>query len=219
MKYVMFGFACLVLFFTFVFASSYYKGQQSEKYGFMAQKNAELFVRPHSQTLGSDDAKVYLVEFMDPACETCAAFSPLVEQIMAANPGKIKLVLRYAPFHDGADYFVKILEAAKKQGKYWETLNVMYKSQPYWASHSNPQPQRIWQFLPQAGLDIEQIKKDMNDPAIAKLIAQDIADAKTLNVRKTPGYFVNGKPLQTFGYRQLRYLVQSEIRIKYPQKN
>ncbi|MBE9520176.1 MAG: thioredoxin domain-containing protein, partial [Proteobacteria bacterium] len=127
-----------------------------------------------------------------------------------------KLVLRYAPFHDGADSFVKILEAAKKQGKYWETLDVMYKSQPYWASHSNPQPQRIWQFLPQAGLDIERIKKDMNDPAIAKLIAQDIADAKTLNVRKTPGYFVNGKPLQTFGYRQLRYLIESEIRIKYP---
>jgi len=216
MKYVMFGFSCLVLFFVFVFASSYYKAQQVEKYGFMAKENAATFVRDHSQTLGSDDAKVYLVEFMDPACETCAAFSPFVKQIMAANPGRIKLVLRYAPFHDGADYFVKILEAAKKQGKYWETLDVMYKSQPYWASHSNPQPQRIWQFLPKAGLDIAQIKKDMNDPAIVKLIEQDLADAKALNVRKTPGFFANGKPLQTFGYRQLQQFIQSEITASYP---
>ncbi|MGB6971395.1 MAG: thioredoxin domain-containing protein, partial [Desulfobulbales bacterium] len=177
---------------------------------------AELFVRDHSQTYGSDDAKVYLIEFMDPACETCAAFAPFVKKIMAANPGKIKLVLRYAPFHDGADYFVKILEAAKKQGKYWETLDVMYKSQPYWANHSNPQPQRIWQFLPQAGVDVQQIRKDMNDPAIVKLINQDLADAKTLNVRKTPGYFANGKPLQTFGSRQLLDLVQSEIKANYP---
>jgi len=215
-QHVMFGITCLVLIFAFVFASSYYEGKQAEKFGFMAEENAAIFVRDHSQTLGNDDAKVYLVEFMDPACETCAAFSPLVKQIMAAYPGKIKLVLRYAPFHDGSDYFVKILEAAKRQGKYWETLDVMYKSQPYWASHSNPQPQRIWRFLPQAGLDIEQIRKDMNDPAIAKIIAQDIADAKTLNVRKTPGYFVNGKPLQTFGSRQLQYLVQSEIRANYP---
>ena len=215
MKYVMVGLSCIALFFLFVFASSYYKGQQVEKYGFMVSENAEVFIRDHSQLFGSDDAKVYLVEFMDPACETCAAFSPIVKQMMAANPGKIKLVIRYAPFHDGADYFVKILEAAKKQGKYWETLEVMYKSQPYWASHSNPQPQRIWQFLPEAGLDIEQIKKDMNDPAIAKLIAQDIADAKTLNVRKTPGYFVNGKPLQTFGSQQLYQLLQSEIRATY----
>nr|MBF0222796.1 thioredoxin domain-containing protein [Desulfobulbaceae bacterium] len=182
----------------------------------MAKENASTFIRDHSPTRGSDDAKVFLVEFMDPACETCAAFSPLVKQIMDANPGKIKLVLRYAPFHDGADSFVKILEAAKKQGKYWETLDVMFKSQPYWASHSNPQPQRLWQFLPKAGLDIEQIRKDMNDPAIAQIVEQDIADAKTLNVHKTPGYFVNGRPLQTFGFRQLQELVQSEIDANYP---
>ena len=215
-KYVLFGASCLILIVVFAFASSYYKGQQAEKFGFMAKENAATFVRDHSQTLGSDDAKVYLVEFMDPACETCAAFTPFVKQMMKANPGKIKLVLRYAPFHDGADYFVTILEAAKKQGKYWETLDVMYNSQPYWASHSNPQPQKIWNFLPAAGLDIEQIRKDMNDPAIAKLIEQDIADAKTLNVRKTPGFFVNGKPLQTFGYRQLQELVQSELSANYP---
>jgi protein-disulfide isomerase len=215
-KQMMFGLACLVLIFAFVFASSRYKEQQAEKIGFMAKENASLFVRDHSQTLGSDDAKVYLVEFMDPACETCAAFSPFVKRLMDANPGRIKLVLRYAPFHDGADYFVKILEAAKKQGKYWETLDVMYKSQRFWASHRNPQPQRIWEFLPQAGVDVERIKKDMNDPAIAKLIDQDIADAKTLNVRKTPGFFANGKPLQTFGYQQLQQLVQSELRANYP---
>lgn len=215
MKYVLFAIASLALILGFMFAGSYYKGQQAEKIGFMAKENASTFVRDHSQTLGSDDAKVYIVEFMDPACETCAAFSPFVKKMMADNPGKIKLVLRYAPFHDGADTFVKILEAAKKQGKYWETLNVMFKSQSQWASHSNPQPQKVWQFLPMVGLDIEQIKKDMNDPAIVELIAQDMADAKTLNVRKTPGFFVNGKPLQEFGYRQLQALVQSELRATY----
>jgi protein-disulfide isomerase len=214
--HIIFGLTVIVLIIAFVVGSSYYKGKQAERIGFMAQENAEVFVRDHSQTLGSDDAKVFLIEFMDPACETCAAFSPLVKKLVATNYGKIKLVLRYAPFHDGADYFVKILEAAKKQEKYWETLNVMYKSQPYWASHHNPQPQRIWQFLPQAGVDVERIRKDMNDPAIVKLIDQDLADAKTLNVRKTPGFFVNGKPLQTFGSKQLMQLVQSELRANYP---
>jgi protein-disulfide isomerase len=212
----MFGASVFVLIVVFVFGSSYYKGRQAEKIGFIAQEKAELFVREHSQTLGSHDAKVYLVEFMDPACETCAAFSPFVKQIIINNPGKIKLVLRYAPFHDGADYFVKILEAAKKQEKYWETLNVMYKSQPYWASHQNPQPQKIWQFLPKAGVDVAQIRKDMNDPAIVKIIDQDMADAKTLNVRKTPGFFVNGKPLQTFGSKPLLQLIQSELDENYP---
>jgi protein-disulfide isomerase len=214
--HIIFVLTVLVLIIAFMFGSSYYKGKQAEKIGFMAQKNALIFIRDHSQMVGSDDAKVYLIEFMDPACETCAAFSPFIKQIMDANPGKIKHVIRYAPFHHGADNFVKILEAAKKQGKYWETLDIMYKSQRYWASHSNPQPQKIWQFIPQAGVNVEQIRRDMNDPAIAKLIDQDLADAKTLNVRKTPGFFVNGKPLQTFGSRQLLQLVQDELLANYP---
>jgi len=195
----------------FVLGVNIYKSQQAKKYGFMAQENASTFIREYSQTLGSDDAKVYLVKFSDPACETCSAFHPFVKKLMADNQGKIKLVIRYAPFHDGADYFVKILEAAKRQGKFWETLDVMYKTQRYWASHHNPKPQLIWRFLPRVGLDLEKIRKDMNNPEIVGIINQDLADAKTLNVRKTPGFFVNGKPLSSFGYKQLKELVDSEI--------
>ncbi len=205
----------VLLIVVFVLGAYFYKKQQSNKLGFMARENAATFVREYSQTLGNDDAKVYIVEFLDPACETCSVFYPYVKRLMAANPGKIKLVIRYAPFHPGSDYFVKILEASRKQGKYWETLEVMYKTQSYWASHHKPKPELIWQFLPSAGLDLEQIRNDMNDPEIAKHIEQDLADAKTLNVRKTPEFFVNGKPLPSFGYNQLKELVETEIQANY----
>ena len=208
-------FSSVLLILLFVLGVHVYKSLLSEKIGFMARENASIFVREHSQTLGREDAKVYLVKFSDPACETCSAFHPFVKHLMAANPGKIKLVLRYAPFHDGAEYFVRILEAAKRQGKFWETLDIMYKTQPYWASHHNPQPQLIWKFLPNAGLDLDKIRKDMSDPEIEEIIKQDLADAKTLNVRKTPGFFVNGKPLASFGYNQLQSLVESEINNNY----
>ncbi|MCP3676215.1 MAG: thioredoxin domain-containing protein, partial [Deltaproteobacteria bacterium] len=110
---------------------------------------------------------------------------------------------------------VKMLEAARKQGKFWEALEIMFNSQPYWASHHNPQPQLLWQYLPQAGLNMEQIKIDMNDPEIERVIQQDLADAKTLNVRKTPEFFVNGRPLPSFGYNQLKELVEAELKANY----
>lgn len=205
----------LFLILLFVLGVYLYKDQKQKKYGFMAKENASTFVREHSQTLGSDDAKVYLVKFSDPMCETCSAFHPFVKKLMDDNPGKIKLVIRYAPFHHGADYFVKILEAAKKQGKFWETLEVMYKTQNIWASHHNPRPQLLWEYLPEAGVNIAKIRQDMDDPEIAKIIRQDLADAETLDVRKTPGFFVNGKPLTPFGSRQLKELVESEIMNSY----
>ena len=53
----------------FVLGVNLYKSQRAKKYGFMARENAATFVREYSQTLGSEDAKVYLVKFSDPACE------------------------------------------------------------------------------------------------------------------------------------------------------
>ncbi|MBW2646341.1 MAG: thioredoxin domain-containing protein [Deltaproteobacteria bacterium] len=129
--------------------------------------------------------------------------------------GKVKLVIRYAPFHKGSKNLVRILEAAKEQGKYWETLEIMYETQKFWASHKNPRPDLIWKYLPKAGLDLEKLKKDMNNPKIAEIIAQDLDDAKTLNVRKTPSFFVNGKPLLKFGSKELNKLVENEIKKNY----
>ena len=52
----------------------------------------------------------------------------------------------------------------------------------------------------------------MVGPDVTQIIAQDIADAGALNVTATPEYFVNGKPLPSFGYEQLERLVGEALR-------
>jgi len=205
----------LVLLVGFAVAAYVYKGHRAEKTAAMAQTDDSPLNRAYAQTLGPDDAKVVIVEFFDPGCETCRVFSKPVKALVAAHPGKVRLVKRYAPFHHGADKVVQILEAARLQGKYWETLQVMFDSQPQWASHHDPQPELIWQFLPQVGLDIERLRGDINDPKIVAIVQQDIDDAKTLGVRKTPTFFVNGKTLPRFGFDQLEALVAAEVAAQY----
>jgi len=58
---------------------------------------------------------------------------------------------------------------------------------------------------------MEQLIKDLKDPEIQGIIAQDIADGKVLGATKTPSYYVNGKPLQQFGLRQLKELINQEL--------
>ena len=208
-KIVIFTAIGMILF--FMLAGYFYKNQQSAEYANMAKENASVFQRDYSMTIGNKDAKVHLVEFFDPACETCGDFYPLVKNIMKKNEGKIRLTLRYAPFHEGSDYVVKMLESARKQGKYWETLEMMFATQEYWTSNHKANPQVLWQFFPNLGLDIDQMVIDMKNPELDKIIAQDLADAKKLGANKTPSYFVNGKPLQKFGYEQLKDLIYSEL--------
>jgi protein-disulfide isomerase len=135
--------------------------------------------------------------------------------MMAANPGKIRVSIRYAPFHNNSDYVVKVLEAARKQGKYWESLEALLIAQPTWAPNHSPQPDLVWGRLAGLGLDLERVRQDMNAPEIIQVVQQDIADAKALKVTQTPEFFVNGKPMPSFGYEQLTALVSDAVAIAY----
>lgn len=187
---------------------------QNEKHEELAaaKKYQSTLVRDYAPTLGNPDAQVTLVEFLDPECESCSAFYPYVKELMKENEGKVKLVVRYALFHRNSKYVAGMLEAIRKQGKYWEALAYFFKRQPEWASHHAPKPELLWTYLPDLGIDTEQVKKDMQDPQILKNIELDVADGKALGVRQTPSFFVNGKPLQEFGYIQLRNLIHSELK-------
>lgn len=205
--------AAVALILAFIAGAFIYKNKQAEQAAQTAAKNSEALVRFHSPTIGNAGAPVHIVEFLDPACETCRDFYPLVKDMMAANNGKIKLSLRYAPFHNGSVQVVKMLEATKKQGKYWEALEGLLDAQPYWVVNHSAQPEVAWKVLNglNLGLDMDRMQADMNSPDIARLIEQDIADAQTLNVTKTPEYFVNGKPLPRFGYDELKKLVADAL--------
>ncbi|MBT9599354.1 MAG: thioredoxin domain-containing protein [Vitreoscilla sp.] len=176
------------------------------------QTNSDALVRPHSPIFGNPAAKVTIVEFFDPSCETCRAFYPIVKSIVNASFGQVRLVVRYAPLHHGSDTAVKILEAARQQGKYWEALERAVATQPQWAAHDAAQPEMIWDLIGDIGLDMAKAKADANGPAVDQVLRQDIADMQALKVNRTPGFFVNGTPLSEFGEAQLKALVEQELK-------
>ena len=195
----------------------YYKAQQAQEISKLAGAEESVFVRAASPSLGAESAKVQVVEFFDPACESCRMMFPYVKSLMRANDGKLRLTLRYATFHEGSDYVVKVLEAARMQGQdiYWKSLEAILANQPTWAEHGRPNPQLVWDYLGGTGLDIQKAKQDMNSPRIEALLKQDAKDLATLKVNKTPSFFINGKPLSEFGPNQLRAQVENEIRAVY----
>lgn len=167
--------------------------------------------RPHAASIGEADAPVVITEFLDPACETCAVFYPAVKDMMAANPGRIRLVLRWAPFHNGAHDVVALLEAARIQGQFFPALERLLGTQSQWAINHTADVNLAWQQLGGLGLDRDRILADMSSAEVQQLIQQDIADAAANNVQATPEYFVNGRPLPTWGWEQLVELVNEEL--------
>ena len=176
-----------------------------------AAARQEALASEHSPTMGNPNAKVQLVEFIDPACGTCALFFPMVKQWMAQVPGQIHLSVRHIAFHDGSDYAVRVLEASRKQDKYWQTLEAMLASQNQWVQNHVVQPEKIASVIAGVGLNMEQLMADMNAEEITQRIAKDKQDSVVLLVSATPEYFVNGRPLPSFGQQQLADLIKEEL--------
>lgn len=203
--------AAVLLGLAFILGIQLYTGHQEEQTVQTVAQNQEALVRFHSPSMGPANAPVQIVEFLDPACEGCRAFHPYVKELMETYSGDVRLTVRYAPFHRGSDDFVKVLEASRQQGKYWETLEALFIHQPIWTQDHAAILERAWPVLESVGLDLAKLKQDMQAPAIEKLLEQDVADLKALNVRQTPEFFVNGRPLPSFGPEPLQMLVEEEL--------
>ena len=138
-----------------------------------------------------------------------------INNLMRKHPSDIRLVLRYAPFHQGSDQVVKLLEAAKKQDKYLPVLEMVLAAQPMWADHGKPNLEVAYQAAEKAGLDIQRALIDAKSSEIDALLAQDIQDLTALEVTKTPTFFVNGRGLPSFGPEQLQALTPDKANAFY----
>ena len=208
-------FAGLALIVAVVAGALYYQGKRSEAAAEAYRRDRSTFVRDYSPMNGNPAAKVEIVEFFDPACDTCKEFYPMVKKLMEDHPGKIRLYERYAPFHNGSESVVKLLAAAHMQGKFWPTLEAVFAAQSHWAPNHHPQPELVWNYIGGVGLDMARLRQRHGFAGHGQDRAAGPGDAQKLNVNATPEFFVNGKPLPTWGWEQLKSLVESELSAAY----
>ncbi len=175
-----------------------------------------VYVRQHSPFIGPADARVTIVEFFDPACEACRAFYPIVHEILRRHPQDVRVVLRYTPRHQGSEEAARIIETARRQNVFQPVLTSLFERQPQWAADGAPRTEVAWDVAAAAGLDVTAARAAMNSRRITAAITQDVADGRTLNVRGTPTFFVNERPLTALGPQQLYDLVLSELAATAP---
>lgn len=171
--------------------------------------NDSALIRAYSPILGPENAPITIVEFFDPGCEACRAFHPIVKEILANNPETVRVVMRYAAFHDGSDTAVKILESARKQDKFVPVLEALLEAQPKWASHHRAQLEYAWQAAESAGLDRALAEEQIKDPAMMAMLKQEADDIKKIGISQTPTFFVNGMPLMDFSAAGLQGMVDA----------
>ena len=195
----------------FVGGALMYRRHEARQAEAAVAAQAERLVRDYSPTLGPADAPVTIVEFLDPECEACRAMHPIVKQVMKDFDGRVRLVVRYMPFHQNSALAASLLEAARVHGRFWETLDTFFLRQPEWASHHAPRPELLYEYAVLVGLDAARWKEEAGNAEWQRRLRQDAEDGAALGVTRTPTFFVNARPLDRLGYEPLRAAVEAAL--------
>lgn len=188
------------------------RAQQREVQAMMSAISANIdliYNDERDPSFGPDDAPIVIVEFMDYKCGYCRIASQWVTEAREAYGDQIRFIFKEYPILGPESREAsRAAMAALRQGEdiYWRFHTAMVQS-------SGPLPTgRIENFARLAGVDIEQMQRDMEDPEIVTYLEQTYALARAIGADGTPFFIINGQPVSGANRNALDQLLANELR-------
>ena len=155
--------------------------------------------------MGNPNGSLTVYEFSDYNCGYCKRmFAPII-QMLAAN-GDVRLVVKEFPILSQSSVTAaKAGIAAQKQGKFksFHTEMMTYRGQVNDAS--------IMQAAGAAGLDLAQLKQDMDSPETTAIITRTRSAAAALSINGTPGLVIGDTVIPgAIGMEELQTVIDKE---------
>ena len=151
------------------------------------QHRRELQQDPDSPVVGNANGDVTIVEFSDYQCPYCKRAHQAVKAAIAADP-KLKLVFKDLPIlGEPSKIAAYAALASVKQGKHAAFHDALME---YGGKLDGD---RISEIAIAVGLDITQLRRDMDDPKIKQIIDRNTALAAALGVRGTPAFVIGNQ--------------------------
>lgn len=163
---------------------------------------------------GNQNAPVTLIEYLDFECEACGAYFPLVQQLAKEFPNDLKIVVRYYPLpgHKNGLPAALAVEAAARQGKFFEMHDLLFTEQRNWGEKQTPTPEVFERYAQKLGLDMVKFKKDVNSQEVKDRVERDVKSGTKLGNTGTPSFYLNGEKIQNpRSLEDFKTIIQAEI--------
>lgn len=147
--------------------------------------------RDHS--IGPAEAPVTLVEYGDYQCPYCARARPILEELVEAASGRVRLVFRHYTLdsvHPLARRAAEAAEAAGAQDSFWRYHGLLYENQ------DRLEKEDLRSYAASLGLDLARFEDDLAGRSHAGRVQDDRLSGERDGVRGTPGIFLNGTAYQ-----------------------
>jgi protein-disulfide isomerase len=166
-------------------------------------------VIPGEHAKGPAAAALLLEEFGDFGCPYCKRAFPIVASFLRGNETLIRFVYRHFPateVHPEAELAAEAAEAAAAQGKFWEFHDLIF------TRTGELDESLLVGFAERLGLDLRRFNDDLKTHVHRRRVLQDREAGRARGVRGTPGFYLNGKFVDTsFGLHPLRDAVRESL--------
>jgi protein-disulfide isomerase len=152
-----------------------------------------LFNDPGSAVLGNPNGDVTIVEFFDYNCPYSRAVEPRVQALLKSDPN-VRLILKEFTIENPTTSLTagRAAFASMKQGKYQEFHNALIVATGHQLTDAE-----IFENAQKVGLDVDLLKKDMEDPSMYNQIIKNMTLARAVRAFQTPTFIVNGHVITT----------------------
>lgn len=158
------------------------KAQMEQAQAAIAANRSALLAHD-SPVLGNKEGEIVLIKFLDYQCSHCKRMEPVVADLIAENPS-LKVIIMELPIFGGSSLFAaKAALAAGKQGKFAPLHKAML------AADGKLSDERILELAHAEGIDIAQLQKELQNPAIELQLQENARLASQMHIRGTP-YFI-----------------------------
>ena len=152
-----------------------------------APYDMELLLDDFSPSLGSENAKVQVIEFGDFNCPLCQQSSITFRLLMNQYSDQVKFYWRNYPVVSPSSIDLAVTGiCANKQDKFWQYHDYLFNNQ------SLIDPNNLKGLAAASGLNMVEYEKCMNNKMTSAQILKDNYAAADGEVRGTPTFFING---------------------------
>lgn len=179
--------------------------------GSVQDKNNEGIVIKEN-VKGGENATVTLTEYSDFQCPACAAFQPVVKDILDEFPDELKLEYKHfpLPIHALSEVAARAAEAAGQQDAFFAYHDLLFENQATWSKAPNPTI-LFYQYATDLGLDLELFKRHFNSSVLRNKVKEDSVHARSLGLSGTPTFFLNGERMNIETYEDFRDQIAAAV--------
>lgn len=164
---------------------------------------------------GNKEAKLTVVEYSDFQCPACAAYNPIVNQLLSNYQGKVNFVYRFFPLtsvHQNALVSAQAGYAAWKMGKFMEMKDELFTNQAEWENLSNDDAKKKFvEYAKSIKLNGDEFEKIMNSSEANDAVLKAEKAALALGLEGTPSFFIGNNQIKPNGYEDFKQIIDDQL--------